>query len=549
MKVKNIGLVLIASVAGTLAAGAKVTLPHILSTGMVVQRDAPLTLWGTADPGETFTVKVAKGKKVEVTADSAGNWHVELPALKPGGPYTVTVGDITLDNVMSGEVLLCSGQSNMELPVRRVTDMFASEVASYSNPSIRQFLVPKEFDFHAARTDTDGSWTALDPQTALDFSALAYFTALKLNAETGLPVGIINASWGGTPVESWISDEYLADYPALLNKKREFADDGYRDRIKKLEGENYHRWNTTIDANDPGLNGPVKYYSPSLDDSGWTTVMIPVGGIADGTAGLPAESWATDGLNPVNGSHWFRRSFTLPDSLAGREGVVRMGCIVDADSVWVNGTFVGSTGYQYPPRIYPVPAGVLKAGDNNVTVRLISQNGPGHFVPDKPYLLAVAGDTLSLRGEWRYSLGAPMPHGPGMEFWCYYPTTLYNAMIAPVTSYPVGNVVWYQGESNVTTRNTYAGLLKQLIANWRADRGNPALPFHIVELADFMHPSRKADRAAWDEMRRVQARVADETDGVSLVRNSDLGEWNDIHPLDKKTLGSRVADSILRSEK
>ena len=547
----------LALLAGTAAVDAAVTLPHILSSGMVVQRDRPLTLWGTADPGEQVKVGVVKGKSVTVTADADGNWHAELPPLKTGKSYTVKINDITLDDVLVGDVLLCSGQSNMELPVSRVTDMFADEIAGYHNPSIRHFVVPKEVEFHGPRADVNPSarWKTLD-EDVMGFSALAYFTARELTGRTGLPVGIINSSWGGTPVEAWISEESLAGYPRALNIKRIYDDDGYRDRIKKLENENYARWNATLWASDPGLHGDVKWFDPMLDDSSWAVTDLIGGSLTDGTATgddlhnswRGNNRWSNDGLNPVNGSHWLRRNVMIPASMTGKEGVIRLGCIVDADSVYVNGTFVGTTGYQYPPRIYNIPAGVLREGQNNVTVRVISQNGNPHFVAEKPYCIIVGDQSVSLEGEWRYRQGAPMPQGPSMEFYCYKPAVLYNSMIAPVVNYPVKGVVWYQGESNVSRRNEYGSLLKTMIADWRSSFNDGDMPFYIVELADYLHPDDKGGRAAWAEMRSVQAQVADETPRAVLVPNSDLGEWNDIHPLDKKTLGIRVVDKIMNDQ-
>lgn len=536
--------------AGSLQAG--VNLPQIISDGMVVQRDRPLTLWGTADPGEKFDIQVSKGKKTSVTAGADGNWRVELPALKTGADYDIKIGDKMISNVAVGDVLLCSGQSNMELPVRRVTDMFADEIAAYHNPAIRQFIVPKEFSFGSERTDVSpAEWKSVD-ENVMNFSALAYFTAKALNEKTGLPVGIINASWGGTPVEAWISESYLSGFPRALNQARIYKDAGYRDRIKKLEGENYAHWNATMWANDPGMQEAIKWYDPALDDSTWAVTDLLGGTLTDGTSTgddrhnswSGADRWSNDGLNPVNGSHWLRKNVDLPASMAGRPGVLRLGCIVDADSVYVNGTFVGTTGYQYPPRIYDIPAGLLREGKNNVTVRLISQNGNPHFVAEKPYKILVGDQSVSLEGDWRYHLGAPMPQGPDMMFYCYVPTVLYNGMISPVITYPVKGVVWYQGESNVSRRNEYAPLLKTMIANWRDASGDASMPFYIVELADFLHPSDKAGRQMWAEMRGIQAKVADETPAAVLIRNSDLGEWNDIHPLDKKTLGQRVADAI-----
>lgn len=529
------------AILGVAASHAAVTLPQIISDGMVIQRDRPLTLWGTADPGEQVDIKVVKGPKASVKADASGHWRAELQPLKTGRTYTIEVGDRTVSDVAVGDVLLCSGQSNMELPVRRVTDMFADEIAAYLNPAIRHFIVPKEVDFTTERTDVSPTkWKSVDDD-AMNFSALAYFTAKALNEKTGLPVGIINASWGGTPVEAWISDEAIAPFPRAVNEKRIYDSESYRNNIKKLEGENYARWNATMWAGDPGLHGDVKWFDPAFDDSSWTETDLISGKFADGSG-----SWSNDGLNPVNGSHWLRKNVDLPASMAGKPGVIRLGCIVDADSVYVNGTFVGTTGYQYPPRIYNIPAGVLREGKNNVTVRVISQNGNPHFVAEKPYKIIVGDESVSLEGKWRYHLGTPMPHGPDMEFYCYKPTVLYNAMISPVITYPVAGAVWYQGESNVSRRNEYGPLLKTMIADWRKASGDADMPFYIVELADFLHHSDKGGRAAWAEMRKTQAKVADETPGAVLIRNSDLGEWNDIHPLDKKTLGGRVADAILK---
>ncbi len=523
---------------------AEVRLPQIISDGMVVQRDRPLTLWGTADPGESVTVKVAKGKSATVTADANGKWRAELPALKTGKTYTITIADKTINNVAVGDVLLCSGQSNMELPVNRVTDMFADEIAQYSNPDIRQFLVPKEFDFDHERSDVSPTkWKSVDDD-AMSFSALAYFTAKALNEQTGLPVGIINASWGGTPVESWISETALADYPYYLNQKAIYNSEAYRNAIKEQEGRNYQAWNAVIDSADKGLNGETKYYSPALDDSGWEEVD------------LLSTSWATDGMNPKNGSHWFRKTVDIDATHAGQPAALRLGCVVDADSVWVNGRQVGFTSYQYPPRIYPIPAGLLKEGKNTVTVRLISQNGTPHFVAEKPYKIIFGErpyarygekypDEISLEGTWRYRQGAPMPSGPAMMFYCYMPAVLYNGMISPVIGYPVSGAVWYQGESNVGRSNQYPALLKTMMADWRKASGDADMPFYIVELADFLHKDDRGGRAAWQTMRERQAQATEETPGAVLVRNSDLGEWNDIHPLDKKTLGRRVAEKIL----
>ena len=525
----------------TFGANAKVVLPQIISDGMIVQRGMPVVIWGKADPGEVVMVKAKRDRKSNsynaaeayATADSEGRWRIELPAMSEGSPYTLTINDEVIYDVTPGDVFLCSGQSNMELPVRRVTDMFADEIAAYENHDVREFAVPNDYEFHQPLDDVKPtSWKDVSPDNAMNFSALGYFFGKQLYEMTGVPVGIVRSCWGGTPIEAWISEDGLIDFPRALNEKRIYESDSYRDNIKKMEAENYWRWESVMDANDPGLNTGAKWYAGDYDDSTWTEVD------------LLSTGWGTDGLNPINGSHWFRKDFDIPSDLAGKPAMVRVGCIVDADSVYVNGVFVGNTTYQYPPRKYNVPEGVLKEGKNNVTVRVISQNGTPHFVPEKPYKVIVEGNEVSLDGNWKYHLGTPMVHGPGMEFFYYKPVVLYNAMIHPLIQYPVSGVVWYQGESNVDRRNEYASLLQTMINDWRMAFDNAGLPFYVVELADFLSSDDISGRAAWAQMRQMQSDAVNGTGNAYLIRNSDLGEWNDIHPLDKKTLGKRVADAV-----
>ena len=515
-------------------ASGTVRLPSVISDGMILQRNEPIKIWGWADADEKFEINW-NGQTYLATAQHDGSWECTLPAMAAGGPFQMTVGEITLDNILIGDVFLCSGQSNMELPVRRVTDMFAEEIASYENPDIRHYAVPQTFNFTAPQEDTpEASWKPCTRENVMNFSALAYFFAKELYKKTGVPVGLVNASWGGTPAEAWMSEEALTPFPKYINEKRIYEDEGYRQRIKQLEGENFYRWNTALDNGDPGLNGPIKWYSTQLDDSGWTEVD------------MFSKAWGNDGLNPVGGSHWLRKDIDIPSEMADKEAVIRMGCIVDADSVYVNGHFVGNTTYQYPPRIYRIPAGVLKEGQNNVTVRVISNGGQPSFVPEKPYKIICEGSEVSLEGTWKYRQGAPMPNAPSMMFFYYKPVCLYNAMIYPLRNLRFSGALWYQGESNVERRNEYTSLLCGMIQNWRDTFNDQSLPFYIVELAEFLHESDIQGRNAWEEMRQQQAKAAKESGDAVLIKNKDLGEWNDIHPLDKKALGQRIAREVLK---
>ena len=531
----RLGVAVLLCFCTALQTDAKVKLPALISDGMVLQREQPVKIWGTADAGESVSVTFMK-KKYAATADNNGHWSVTLPSMKAGGPYLMRINDIKLNDILIGDVWLCSGQANMELPVSRVTDMFATEINEYSNERIRQIIIPKVYNFHAPQeTLSATSWKPMTQENVMNFSALAYFFAKEMYEKTKVPVGIINSSWGGTPIEAWISEEGLKEFPIYINDKRLYEDDAYCAHIKKLEGESFYRWNLSLYRSDAGLHEKTPWYASNYDDSNWQTVN------------MFSRTWGNDGLNPIAGSHWLRQNVEIPQTWNNKEVTLRLGCIIDADSVYVNGTFAGTTGYQYPPRIYRIPAGILKPGVNNITVRIISNGGQPVFVQEKPYKLICDDESINLKEEWKYRLGTPMPSAPNMMFFCYKPVCLYNTMIAPLQHYTLRGTVWYQGESNVSRRNEYATLLTAMMADWRRTFSQPELPFYIVELADYLSKEDISGRKAWAEMRLEQAKAAQTTPNAFLIRNNDLGEWNDIHPLDKKTLGRRVANKVLET--
>lgn len=531
----RLGVAVLLCFCTALQTDAKVKLPALISDGMVLQREQPVKIWGTADAGESVSVTFMK-KKYAATADNNGHWSVTLPSMKAGGPYLMRINDIKLNDILIGDVWLCSGQSNMELPVSRVTDMFATEINEYSNERIRQIIIPKVYNFHAPQeTLSATSWKPMTQENVMNFSALAYFFAKEMYEKTKVPVGIINSSWGGTPIEAWISEEGLKEFPIYINDKRLYEDDAYCAHIKKLEGESFYRWNLSLYRSDAGLHEKTPWYASNYDDSNWQTVN------------MFSRTWGNDGLNPIAGSHWLRQNVEIPQTWNNKEVTLRLGCIIDADSVYVNGTFAGTTGYQYPPRIYRIPAGILKPGVNNITVRIISNGGQPEFVQEKPYKLICDDESINLKEEWKYRLGTPIPSAPNMMFFCYEPVCLYNTMIAPLQHYTLRGTVWYQGESNVSRRNEYATLLTAMMADWRRTFSQPELPFYIVELADYLSKEDISGRKAWAEMRLEQAKAAQTTPNAFLIRNNDLGEWNDIHPLDKKTLGRRVANKVLET--
>ncbi|MDR0349683.1 MAG: hypothetical protein LBH90_09365 [Tannerella sp.] len=508
----------------TLPVRAEIKLPKLFADGMVLQRDRNITVWGTADAGEAVSVRFL-GKSFTTVADAGGDWSVTLPPAKAGGPYVMTVNEVEIRDILTGDVWLCSGQSNMELPIHRVMDLYADEVKLINNPMIRQFRVPMHYNFKEEETDLQGgAWKTATQEHIPDFSAVAYFFAKDLYDTYKVPVGIINTGIGGSPAEAWISTDGLKNYPHYLQAARTCADPAYIDSVRKLEAERNSEWHATLSLKDKGIN---RWNKDGVDISDWPVISLP-------------GYWADKGVEQINGSLWFRREFDLPASAAGKTGILRLGCIVNADSAFVNGTFVGTTSYQYPPRIYTVPAGVLREGKNNVTVRVISSAGRGGFVEEKPYRI-IAGDVeTDLTGDWKYRTGAEMPPAGSQTFFHYTPTGLYNGMIAPLANYGIKGFVWYQGESNVSRAEEYKTLFADLINDWRSKWNNPRLPFIYAQLPNFMKARKEPSESGWATLREAQ-RQALALPHTGMAVTIDAGEWNDIHPLNKKTAGRRLA--------
>ncbi|MDO7888039.1 sialate O-acetylesterase [Hymenobacter cheonanensis] len=524
--------------AGTLAAlaaapaRAQVRLPRLVSNGMVLQRDAPVRIWGWAKAGEAVTVAF-QGKTYRATTGADGQWHVALPPLKAGGPYEMKIdasNHLVLKDILVGDVWYCAGQSNMELPMRRVRDKYPQEVATANNPRIRQFDVPMRYAFNGPKSDvTGGSWVALTPETVLGFSAVGYFFAKEINAKYQVPVGLIKVAVGGSPAEAWLSADALKQFPKYEQQAAPYRDSAAVAGIRQRESAAVSDWYKRLHQADQGeAPGQPKWSSPGYDASGWASMNVP-GYWADQTP-----------LGPVNGVLWFRKEVEVPAAMAGQPGRLELGTLVDADSTYINGQLVGTTAYQYPPRKYDFGPGVLKAGKNVLTVRLISNGGRGGFTREKTYQLTAGGQALDLRGPWQYKLGATTPPTPGTTTFQYQPGGLYNGLVAPALPYALKGVLWYQGESNTGHPADYYPLTSSLVTDWRAHFQRPDLPFLYVQLANINAAKKEPGESNQALVRDAQRRLlALPRTGMAVI--SDVGEWNDIHPLDKQTVGHRLA--------
>lgn len=512
-------------------ARSQVRLPRLVSDGMVLQLGDSVRIWGWAAPGEKVTVNFID-HKYQSTTDTSGEWVVWLSGLKPGGPHTMNIeasNSIIVSDILVGDVWLCSGQSNMELPVRRVRPLYEAEIAASQNNNIRSFTVPKYFVFKEPQVDlASGSWKAADPETVLDFSAAAWFFARELYEVYKVPIGLLTSAFGGSPAEAWISEEGLKVFPIHYADLQRFKSDSLISAIEDSDRTRIQEWYSKLQQADIGYRTPgVKWQDPVMNTDDWKTIAIP-------------GYWSATELKGINGTVWFRKEIIVPASAAGLPGNINLGRIVDADSAFLNGIFIGTVSYQYPPRWYTFPAGVLQEGNNILTVKVISNIGDGGFVPEKVYELTAGDFKTSLEGEWKYKVGAVMSPLKGQSFFGYKPGGLFNAMISPLLNYRIKGILWYQGESNAGRPDEYRTLLPALIRNWRQNFSQGDIPFILVQLPNFMEAKNTPSESNWALMREAQAEAL-KLPSTGMAVTIDIGEWNDIHPLNKKDVGTRLA--------
>ena len=511
---------------------AQVRLPGLVADSMIVQRDVRLKIWGWAAAGEKINVNF-RGKNYKISADEHGEWFVWIPPVKAGGPYDMKItgrNKITLKNIMVGDVWICSGQSNMVHYFDLHKERYGEEMASVNIPEIRQFTIPTLTNLQGPADDfSQGEWKAANRQNIGRFSVVAYFFARQLFEAYHVPVGIINASVGGTPIEAWTSEKGLAQFPEILEVVRKNKDSTYVNRMNRVARAS-RRERAKMPIRDKGLTGQTPWYDTTYVPEGWRTINIP-------------GYWEDQGIENLDGAVWYRKEIFVPASMTGVDAKVALGRIVDADYLYVNGELVGNTTYQYPQRRYQIRGDLLKSGKNIFTIRVINNSGKGGFVPDKPYYLESAGQTIDLKGYWQYKVGEvynhdePLPAGVTLQ---YQPTALYNAMIAPITNFPVKGFVWYQGESNADRPREYKKLLPALVDDWRAKWNQEQAPFLFVQLPNFMDMNYSPSESTWAELREAQFEAL-RIPHTGMAVAIDLGEWNDIHPDNKKPIGDRLA--------
>lgn len=501
-----------------------VEMPRIFADGMVVQRDQPVRVWGEAAPGARVHVTFA-GREATAQAAADGRWSLALPAQTAGGPHVMRIDDgkqpRVLRDVLVGDVWLASGQSNMEWPIAQSANPDV-EAARATDPRIRHFKIPKSWSGEPQAQLEGGEWVASSPQAAPKFSAVAHFFARELRKVTGVPIGIIDSTWGGSRIEAWMDAPSQGVEASALRAQAERLSEA---DTRALEQTHAHlaRW-TSWPADDTG------WEKRDLDTRDWVPITVP-------------SLWERTGWNGLDGVAWYRTTFTLSAEEAAAGVTLGVGRIDDSDITWVNGVQVGETRMQYnQPRRYRVPATALRAGVNQVAVRVSDFGGGGgiHGEPAEVFVQPASGSARPL-ADWSFRPSRVTV--ALVDDKNQHPTLLYNRMIHPLQPYAIRGVIWYQGESNANTvpeALKYRTQFPALIQQWRRQWQSPDMPFLWVQLANFSSGVDQGDQSPWAVLRESQSATLS-LPATAQVVTIDIGNPTDIHPLNKQDVGKRLA--------
>ncbi len=510
-------------------ARAQIRLPQLISDGLVLQENTTITIWGWSSPGEIIKLEF-KSLAQTTSANSDGEWSFKLPPQKrsaePAEMKFVASNTIIVRDILFGKVWLASGQSNMEQTLSdRLKYRYAEEIANSTNPFIRTFLVPDAYNFKNAQHEITGNakWLKASPETMRDFTAVGYFFAKALYQKYKVPVGIINASMGGSPAQAWMSEEALKAFPESWQEMQKWKDDALITETEQIERKDIQEWVEGLLEKEV-LNNHIQRWNI---DPHAQKMRIP--------------GYWSDYVEPFNGVAWYVKRIFIHPSISAQAGVLEMGRIVDADSIFIDGKFLGTTSYQYPSRRYEFPAGFLKPGYQVISIRVVNNSGKGGFVPGKKYEIRTAADTVDLSGLWDFHIGARAERPtPSTTFIRWKPGGLYNAMIAPVSNYTIEGVLWYQGESNAGNPENYSDIMSALIKDWRG-AFKKQFNFLVVQLPAYMEAQPTPQHnSSWAILRNEQLKLTNDPK-TGLVVALDLGEWNDIHPENKEAVGRRLA--------
>lgn len=520
---------------------SKVTLPSFFTDNMVLQQNTSVKIWGSSDKHDVVTVQTGwdrKQYKVKIKAD--GKWEVLVATPKYGGPYNLSINDgdlISLKNILIGDVWLCSGQSNMEMPLAGwgKINNYQQEIKEANYPEIRLLQaahVTSNQPLDDVKIKGDQGWQPCSPLSVAEFSAAAYFFARTIYQKTKIPIGLIHTSWGGTIAEAWISassllkaDDFKTQVNEIKNSNEELLKSEYKKKLADWERVSFEK--------DAGFkNGAPQWVDDKVSDGGWSEMDLP-------------NFFENSSIGNYDGAVWFRKTITIPDDMAGRSLILNLGAIDDNEITYFNGEKIGETIGHNIPRKYTIPAKLVKAGKNLIAIRVFDTGGDGGlYDKENPFNITDGTKQISLKGKWKLMPGLdlqdlpPFPNagdGPNRA------TVLYNAMIHPFVPFKIKGAIWYQGESNASRAKQYRWLFPMLIKDWRQKWGIGNFPFYFVQLAAYMKKDEQPPQNSnWAMLREAQYKTL-ALPATGMATAVDIGNDIDIHPKNKQEVGRRLA--------
>jgi len=520
-----------------------IVLNPLFTDNMVLQQKQTIPIWGTAEPGGEVVITLNEQQK-EGIVDDSGNWSVMLSPVTAGGPYELIISGeemIRIRNVMVGEVWICSGQSNMEMPLAGsgMINNYIEEIENADYPNIRLLMVDKIMANTPQNNFESDGWKECSPETIPGFSSVAYFFGRHLHNELNVTIGLIESAWGGTLVEAWTSGQTLKNFAEFTEIVKDIESDTSTEEEKALDNKKKLAvWPDTIEqiliAKGIFDHG---FQNPEYKTSGWQTMKLPT-------------IWEDIGIN-VDGVVWFSKEVNIPESWAGEDLILSLGKINDYDITWFNGTRIGRGVDVSESRVYKIPVSIVKKGKNRIIVQVLDiGNVGGLYGPSEQMKLESKKGTISLIGDWAYKIDPvkinmnELPEKPDNNSGANRPSVLYNGMINPLIPYGIKGAIWYQGESNAGRAYQYRTLFKAMIEDWRTKWGEGDFPFLYVQLANYMDVKPQPADDAWAELREAQT-MALELPNTGMAVAIDIGDAKDIHPKNKQEVGRRLALNAL----
>jgi sialate O-acetylesterase len=517
----------------------------------VLQREKPITVWGLAPAGEAVTVSLQTSSlttptnpAVQTKVNADGRWSVVLPAVGAGGPYDLTAQGSSgsrqsVHDLLVGDVFLCSGQSNMEMSVLRAGDSY-DEIKKAANDTIRLLRVENATSAMPLLTFANPvSWQVATPATVADWSAVCFFFARELQASAHVPIGLVQSTWSGSNIRPWMSEAQLhanGGYEPGLRVLATYSKDPVAGQ--RQFAELWEQWWRSSTGDRPGAE-PWSAQSRPPSAQLWRPAPATLG---------DWRTWEVAELKSFTGLVWYRTLITLTpaqaQSLRRKAAVLTLGKINQVDETWINGHAVGNTfGYE-AERTYRLQPGMLHAGPNVLAINVLSTYGEGGLLKGgaERAVHLPGAEAIPLNGVWQYRIVPSKVGSPPRAPWESVGglSTIYNAMIAPLGSYGLRGVLWYQGESNTGESNTYRALLTGLMADWRRQLG-PQLPFLIVQLPNFGPLTATPAESQWADLREAQRLAVTSDAHAALTVTIDIGEPRNLHPTNKQDVGQRLA--------